>query len=121
MKLQQVLKALPEVKKLLELTLPIEKAYKVYQLAKQLDDQRAFFIAEEAKLVEKFSCTTNEDGSINFPSEKAKTNFIKEYTELTEYSPCEIKAVELNITDLKGVDFTPLGLAMLEGLILFID
>jgi hypothetical protein len=121
MTLLEMLNALPEVQKLMNLKLPVKKAFKVYSLAKQINEQRDFFINEEKKLIEKFQAIVDEGGRVSFNSAEDQEGFLKEHNELKNYVPEGIEVLELSFADLGDAEFTPMELATLEGVISFID
>ena len=121
MTIQQMLNALSGVQKLMGLQLPVKKAFKVYSLAKQINEQRDFFINEEKKLIEKFQGIVDENGMITFNSVEDQQAFSREHNELMSFVPEGTEPVELSFTDLGDAEFTPMELAILEGMINFID
>ena len=121
MTIQQMLNALPIVQKIMELKLPVKKAYQAYTLAKQINEQRDFFINEEKKLIEKFNATVTETGSIQFSNAEDQAAFVEEYGALSRFENEDIKALELSFSDLGVAEFSPMEIAALEGVINFID
>ena len=114
-----MLNALPILQRIMELKLPIKKAYKVYSLAKVINEQREFFINEEKKLIEKFNAEIVENGGIKFKNSEEQTQFIQEHTELMEYEVTGLETLELDFDDLGEVEFTPVEIMQLEGVISF--
>ena len=119
MQVQQMLNSLPIVQKIMELKLPIKKAYAIYSLAKQINEQREFFINEEKKLISKFNAEILENGNIKFNTAEDQANFIKEHSELMEYEIENLQAVDFSFADLGDAEFTPMEIMQLEGVINF--
>ena len=117
----QMLNALPVVQKVMELKLPIKKAYKAYFLAKQINEKRDFFINEEKKLIEKYQAEVKEDGKLIFKNTENIAQFTQEHKEILEYQVDDIESLELSFSDLGDAKFTPAEILMLEGVINFID
>lgn len=118
---QQMLNALPILQKIIELKLPIKKAYQVYKLTKSIEDKRQFFIQEEKKLIDKFNVEILENGNIKFNSVEDQMTFSKEHADLMQYEIEELETLELNFDDLGDVEFTPRELMALEGIINFVE
>ena len=121
MTIQQILNAYPIVKKLIDFKLPIQKAYKIYFLAKQINDKRDFFINEEKKLIELYNAEVDQTGQVSFKTEEEKTNFLQDYSKLLNYNIDDINTINLEINELKDIELSPKELILLEGLINFID
>lgn len=118
---EKILSALPIVQKLVGLQLPVKKAYKVYSLAKQINEQREFFINEEKKLIEKFNGTIQEDGQIIFENDVCSEDFAKAHFEMMTNEIDGFSPIELTFEDLKGAEFSPFDIGLLDGLVNFID
>lgn len=116
---RQMLNALPMVQKIMELKLPIKKAYKVYNLAKVINEKREFFINEEKKIVDKFEVEILEDGKIRFKDSESKLGFMQGHAELMNYEISDLDPLELSFDDLGEVEFTPMEIMQLEGVINF--
>ena len=121
MTIQKLLNALPEVQKLVSLKLPIKKAYQVYILAKLINDKRDFFINEEKKLIEKYQAKIENNGAVSFSNIENQKAFNQEHSELFQYEIDDINVVDLTFDDLKDMEFTPVEIAMLDGVINFTD
>lgn len=121
MKVQQILNSLPILQRVVELKLPIKKAYKVYSLAKQINEQREFFIKEEKKLIEKFNAEILEDGNVKFNSPEDQMGFVTEHAALMQYEVADLNVIELSFEDLGDTELTPKDIMMLEGVINFVD
>lgn len=113
--------ALPVLQKLMELKLPVKKAYAVYALAKQINEYREFFINEEKKMISKFNVQIAENGDLHFNSQEDQLTFIQEHNDLMLYEVEDVKSVELSFSDLGDVEFTPKELSTLDGVINFIE
>ena len=121
MKSQQLISALPVLNKLMELKLPIKKAYALYSLAKQVNEYREFFINEEKKRVTIFNIQVAENGDLHFNSQEDQLKFIQEHNELMSYEMEDIKCVDLLFTDLGDLEITPIELGLLDGIINFVE
>jgi hypothetical protein len=119
MTVQQMLSALPMVQKIMELKLPIKKAYKAYYLAKVINEKRDFFIGEEKKLIDKFEAEVLEDGNIRFKDSESQLGFMRDHAELMNYEIEDVAAIELSFDDLGEAKFTPMEIMQLEGVINF--
>lgn len=116
-----MLNSLPILQRIMELKLPIKKAYQVYSLAKAINDKREFFINEEKKLIEKFSAEVLEGGKVKFKDAATQAEFLQEHADLMNYEVVDLEAIELNFDDLGNAEFTPVELMQLEGVINFIE
>ena len=121
MTVQKMLNSLPLVERVMELKLPIKKAYSVYSLAKQINEKRDFFINEEKKLIEKFSAEVTEDGMINFKTVEERIQFQTEHAEFLNYEVEGLAAIELSFDDVGEAEFTPMEIMTLEGVINFVE
>lgn len=121
MTIKQMMYALPVVQKLMGLSLPIKKAHKLYSLAKVINESRIFFISEEKKIVEKFNGSIGAKGEVTFADTADQLKFADAYGELLDYEIPDIEAVELTFDDLGCVEFTPIELSLLEGVIIFVE
>ena len=117
----QLINTLPIIQKLMGLNLPIKKAYKIYTLAKLINDKRDFFINEEKKIIDKFDGNLTESGNIIFKDEETQIKFSQEHYELMNYEIDDIEIIELSFNDFEGAELSALEIAALEGLIKFID
>lgn len=121
MTVQQMFNSFPVLQKLMELKLPIKKAYTIYNLIKQIDEQRKFFIQEEQKLINKFNAEVLPNGNIQFDSGESQAQFSQEHFNLMEYEIEDLKIVELTFEDLAEAEFTPRELMLLEGVVNIIE
>ena len=117
----QILNALPVVQKMAGFKLPVKKAYKIYSLAKKINEYRDFFIKEEKKLIEKFNATVLENGNIKLGSPEDQEKFIEEHNALMETVVEDITGIELSFEELADVEITPAEIELLENVISFID
>lgn len=120
MTVQKMLAALPVLNRMMELKLPIKKAHAVYSLAKQINEQREFFINEEKKMIEKFSVTI-DSGNLHFKSSEDQARFVAEHNELMQYQVEGLMPIELSFTDLGNLEITPMEMSSLDGVVIFID
>ena len=119
MTVQQMFNALPILQRLMELKLPIKKAYKVYNLAKTINEKREFFINEEKKLIEKFNAQVSENGMLKFEKMEDQVNFLQEHEEMMNYEELDLEVLELDFDDLGDTEFSPIEVMQLEGVISF--
>lgn len=119
MTVQQMFNALPILQRLMELKLPIKKAYKVYNLAKVINEKREFFINEEKKLIEKFNAQVSENGMLKFEKMEDQVNFLQEHEEMMNYEELDLEVLELDFDDLGDTEFSPIEVMQLEGVISF--
>ena len=119
MTVQQMLNSLPILQRVMELKLPIKKAHGIYVLAKQINEQREFFINEEKKLIEKFNAEVLEGGNVRFETPEAQAQFVQEHAALMQYEVSDLKTIELSLDDLGDAEFTPIDILSLEGVIDF--
>ena len=117
----QLINSLPVIQKLMDLKLPVKKAYSIYTLAKQINDNREFFIKEEKKIIDKFNVTILESGNLEFKSPEDQLQFIEEHNELSNYEVEDFNIIELSFDDLKEAELSALEIAALDGIIKFID
>ena len=115
---QQMLNSLPTLQRIMELKLPIKKAYSIYSLAKVINEQREFFINEENKLIEACKVEVLPEGGLRFDSTENQNKFIEEHEALMNYE-IELESITLNFDDLKEAKFTAKELITLEGIINF--
>lgn len=118
---QQILNALPLIQNIMDLNLPIKKAYEVYTLAKLINEKREFFINEEKKIIEKFNATVAENGTIRFQSPQDQLAFYQAHSELMNYEVDDLKAVELSLSNLESAQLKPYEIGLLENIITFVD
>ena len=120
MTVQQMLNSLPVLQRMMELKLPIAKAYQVYSLAKQINEQRDFFINKERDMIIEYKAELLDNGNIRFNSAEDQVKFITEHSELMNCEIENLAPIELSFTDLGDAQFTPLELMQLEGAVNFI-
>ena len=121
MTLQQILNAEPIVAKLIELKLPVKKAYKVYSLAKVINEKRDFFINEERKLIELYHAKVSPTGQVAFQNDEDRIGFIQDHANLSNCEVDDAEVLELSFDELGDIELSPRDIAMLEGVINFID
>lgn len=91
MNYSQVIKAYPAISEIKRLRLPYDKARAVYEVAKSLESDYAFFTEEERKCIEKYAerdksgkIKTTADGRIVFENIHAQTAYTSEISKLLE-------------------------------------
>ena len=119
MTVQQMFNALPILQRLMELRLPVKKAYETYNLIKVIEEKRDFITKEEQKLIQKFNCEITEENLLKFQNIEDQANFFNEHNDLINFE-FDIQCIELNFDDLKDVEFTPMEMAQIDGVIKFI-
>lgn len=120
MKAVQILETIPTLQKLMECRMPIKIAQKVYFLAKQINEQKDFFINEERKLVEQFNAEVAESGLVTFKSDEDKINFLTARAELQDAELLEVEPIEIGLDLVENIELTPQDLMVLNGTINFI-
>ena len=118
--MKQMLDSLPILQRVMELKLPIKKAHEVYSLAKQINEQRDFFIKEEKKLIDKFNAKA-VDNKVHFKSDSDQASFVKEYAELMQFKVENCTPINLSFDDLGSAEFSPIEIGLLEGVINFLE
>lgn len=121
MTVQQMLNALPVLQKMMDLKLPMKKAYKIYSLAKEIEEKRQFFIEEEKKLVQATNAEILEDGSIKFPTIEDQIKFSQEHAAMLSCELEDMPVIELSFDDLGDAEFSAKEVMALEGVINLID
>ena len=119
MTVQQMFNSLPILQRMMELKLPISKAYAIYILAKQINDEREFFINREKQLISQYDANVLENGNIQFKTSEDQMKFSQEHAEMMQCELENLKPVHLNIEDLGESKFTPMELISLEGAIIW--
>ena len=117
----QILNALPVVQKMSGFKLPVKKAYKIYSLAKKINEYRDFFINEEKKLIDKFNATILDNGNIKLNSSEDQVKFSEEHFALMNTIIEDIEMVELNFNEIGDMEITPAEIEALDGVVNFID
>lgn len=121
MTVQQMFNSLPILQRVMELKMPLNYAYAIYNLAKQINDKRDFFIKEERKLIEQFQAEILENGNIRFKTLEEQEQFSLEHANLMQCELDDLKCIEIPLECLKDASFTPMELLSLEGAINFIE
>jgi hypothetical protein len=119
MTVQQMFNALPILQRMMELKLPIAKAYNIYALAKQINEEREFFINRERQMISQFNAEVLENGNIKFQTAEDQAQFVEEHTCLMNCELESLKPILLSIEDLGSAEFTPMELMQLEGAIIW--
>lgn len=121
MTIKNILNAATAIQKIMELKLPIKKAHAIYFLAKQINEQRDFFIKEEKKLIEKFNAEVDDQGLVTFKTPELKTGFLQEHNALKDFDILDIQPIELSFEDLDKAELAPTEIMQLEDVITFVD
>lgn len=104
----------PVVNKLLEIKLPIQKAYQVYSLAKDIENARDFATKEVQKLVEKYDVEVLGNGELKIENEENREKFIEEYNKLMQYDVIHKGKYPITLEDFGNAEFTAREVAALE-------
>lgn len=118
MTINEMLKALPVLQRVVNFQLAPKKAYEVLSLAKKINEKRAFFIKEERKLIEKFNAEMDETGAYVFPTEEECLAFSEAAEEMMEMD-AGIQKIDLSFEDFSENTMSPAELATLECIINF--
>lgn len=106
-------------------------SYKIAKAAKLVDEQNAFYVEEERKIVEHYAVKDKETGQvkiidgnrISFENQDDAMNFNKEINELQQTEVEIFDPIDIHISDFRSgdMDLTPSDILALEGFINFID
>ena len=106
-------------------------SYKIAKAAKLVDEQNAFYVEEERKIVEHYAVKDKETGQvkiidgnrISFANQDDAMNFNKEINELQQTEVEIFDPIDINISDFRSgdMDLTPSDILALEGFVNFID
>ena len=106
-------------------------SYKIAKAAKLVDEQNAFYVEEEGKIIEHYAVKDEETGlvkiidgnRISFANQDDAMNFNKEINELQQTEVEIFDPIDIHISDFRSgdMDLTPSDILALEGFINFID
>lgn len=106
-------------------------SYKIAKAAKLVDEQNAFYIEEERKIVEQYAVKDEETGQvkiidgnrISFANQDDAMNFNKEINELQQTEVEIFDPIDIHMSDFRSddIDLTPSDILALEGFVNFID
>lgn len=106
-------------------------SYKIAKAAKLVDEQNAFYVEEERKIVEQYAVKDEETGQvkiidgnrISFANQDDAMNFNKEINELQQTEVEIFDPIDIHISDFRSgdMDLTPSDILALEGFVNFID
>mgnify|MGYP001771868159 FL=1 len=106
-------------------------SYKIAKAAKLVDEQNAFYVEEERKIVEHYAVKDEETGQvkiidgnrISFANQDDAMNFNKEINELQQTEVEIFDPIDIHISDFRSgdMDLTPSDILALEGFVNFID
>lgn len=106
-------------------------SYKIAKAAKLVDEQNAFYIEEERKIVEQYAVKDKETGQvkiidgnrISFANQDDAMNFNKEINELQQTEVEIFDPIDIHISDFRSgdMDLTPSDILALEDFVNFID
>jgi small-conductance mechanosensitive channel len=84
-----MIEAIPVIKKLIGIKLPLKSSYAVFRIAKEIEQHKEFFMEEEKKLIEKYKGAINETGRITFENPENIEPFIN----IEEYQESSLKLI----------------------------
>lgn len=106
-------------------------SYKIAKAAKLVDEQNAFYVEEERKIVEHYAVKDKETGQvkiidgnrISFANQDDAMNFNKEINDLQQTEVEVFDPIDIHISDFRSgdMDLTPSDILALEGFVNFID
>ena len=106
-------------------------SYKIAKAAKLVDEQNAFYVEEERKIVEQYAVKDKETGQvkiidgnrISFANQDDAMNFNKEINELQQTEVEIFDPIDIHMSDFRSddIDLTPSDILALEGFVNFID
>lgn len=106
-------------------------SYKIAKAAKLVDEQNAFYVEEEGKIIEHYAVKDEETGlvkiidgnRISFENQDDAMNFNKEINELQQTEVEIFDPIDIHISDFRSgdMDLTPSDILALEGFVNFID
>ena len=106
-------------------------SYKIAKAAKLIDEQNAFYVEEERKIVEHYAVKDKETGQvkiidgnrISFANQDDAMNFNKEINELQQTEVEIFDPIDIHMSDFRSndIDLTPSDILALEGFVNFID
>ena len=106
-------------------------SYKIAKAAKLVDEQNAFYVEEERKIVEHYAVKDKETGQvkiidgnrISFANQDDAMNFNKEINELQQTEVEIFDTIDIHMSDFRSddIDLTPSDILALEGFVNFID
>ena len=106
-------------------------SYKIAKAAKVVDEQNAFYVEEEGKIIEHYAVKDEETGlvkiidgnRISFANQDDAMNFNKEINELQQTEVEIFDPIDIHISDFRSgdMDLTPSDILALEGFVNFID
>ena len=106
-------------------------SYKIAKASKLVDEQNAFYVEEERKIVEHYAVKDKETGQvkiidgnrISFANQDDAMNFNKEINELQQTEVEIFDPIDIHMSDFRSddIDLTPSDILALEGFVNFID
>lgn len=115
---QTIFNSINSLKNLYTLKLPMKKAYALYQLLNEIEQQTTFFVEKEKELVEKYAGKIGENGQILFEEEQKAKDFNKEHQELMSVEiDLSTDKITLSETEIGDATFSPQDIANLISFI----
>ena len=106
-------------------------SYKIAKAAKLVDEQNAFYVEEERKIVEQYAVKDEKTGQvkiidgnrISFKDQDDAINFNKEIIKLQQTEVDIFDTIDIYMSDFRSgdMDLTPSDILDLEGFVNFID
>lgn len=97
------------------------KAYKLWNLAKKLEEIRTFGNQERMKLIKRHGGVVGEGGYITFADKEREKDFINEANELGDIDVGEFEPVHIDIRELGDTKLAMQDMVKLEGFVIFDD
>lgn len=108
------------LQELQSVSLPIQTAWKIYNLAQDIKSRVEFCIQEENKLIEKYGGKPNETGDVKFDSKQNASDFSQEYKALMDFDVViDTEEICIDLNDLKDVKLKPETIGALSPVVVF--
>jgi len=120
MKQYKINKAYPALMRLADFRLPINKARKLYDITNCLAEHFKFALSEERKYIEDCNGTSNDDGTVSFPSPEYFGQYQEKMIELNELEiDINIDPVILTESEIGNQTISISDIRNLEGFVSF--
>ena len=121
MTIQQILGINKPLQKIADLKLPVQKAYKIYNLIKQLQKEQEFAQQEVQKIIQLHEAKIEDSGKVILTNGGDYAQFMKDYSALMYYQIDNIETIKLSFSELQDLQLSSSEIAALEGIIEFIE
>ena len=118
-----ILRVHPAITELSRVRLPVQKAWRIYNLKKEIDERYSFYCQEEMKLAEKYAlCSDGKPiispaGQIGFSSPERRAEYEKAIGELKNCNIGNPETIVIYISELDGNVISPETIGKLQPLI----